>query len=157
MTLAERVAFTSTESGRVQTFPARETMTGSRGLEASSFLARDSWLHEIRIQIGELVLLQEGWDSSVASAISTEAIRVAIECVDLLAEVVQGLRRPFVSPTANGGVNLEWHGIGAHFDLTVEDGTVYAFASAMDIDWEGPIREMPASAIGVLVERFSDE
>lgn len=156
MALAEPMAFTTGLPMRSRTLPALETISGPRGLVTTEAPPAEEWLQEVRVQIKELLLLDVGWDSSVAAAISGDAVETAINCLALVAEAVGGLRRPYVSPTANGGVNIEWHDPDAHFDLTVEDGQVHVFASAPGVEWEGAIRDIPTDAIGVLFSRFAD-
>lgn len=156
MLLAEPMAFTTGTPIYSRTLPARETISGSRGLVTTTAASSGEWLHEVRVQIKELLLLDEGWDSSVAAPISGNSVQEAINFLTLVAEAVDGLRRPYVSPTANGGVNLEWHVPEAHFDVTVEDGDARIFASAPGGEWEGFVREIPTDAIGVLFLHFAD-
>ncbi len=139
-------------TARPQTLGA--AVTRDRGLVSLEGLPKEGWLRDVKAQIAELLFLDEGWDSSVAAAISGSDVEKAIEWVDIISEAVTEIRRPYVSPTVNGGVNIEWHVADAHFDLTVEDGEVDVYASATGVDWEGPIREIPVEAVAVLFRFF---
>ncbi len=137
---------------RPQTLGAAATR--DRGLVSLEGLPKEGWLRDVKAQIAELLFLDEGWDSSVAAAISGSDVVRAINWVDIISEAVPGIRRPYVSPTVNGGVNIEWHGEDAHFDITIEGGEDDVYASAPDVDWEGPIREISEGAVGVLLRYF---
>lgn len=152
MAAAEQVAFTSGIGLLRRTLPSRETICGEEGV--GRILGRQDWLHEVRVQIKELLLLDEAWDGAVASPIDSAAVDWAVQVVTLLNQHIKGLRRPYVSPTANGGVNLEWHAANAHFDITVED-EVWVYAAA-EQEWECSIRELPAAAFEVLSSSFAD-
>lgn len=154
MSLTESMAFTTGVPDRDRALPPRETMSGI-GLATTAKLSPQEWMQDVRVQIKELLLLDDAWDGSAAAPISGAAVEAAIRFVTVSVDEVAGLQRPYVSPTANGGVNLEWHGADAHFDVTFEDD-VWVYASSPSVDWEGSVTEIPTDAVSVLLSHFVD-
>src|ERR1700689_4670777 len=72
------------------------------------------WSHDALIVIKEMWALNEGWDSYGSPRITT----VALDYAGNLVEHMQGLPRPFVAPTSEGGVMFEWH--RSNINLVVE-------------------------------------
>lgn len=155
MTVTDSIAFTTGAPQRSLTLPPRETILGSSRLATTRSAVSQEWLHEVHIQIKELLLLDDAWDGSVASAIGRQPVETAAAFVTVAAKEVPQLCRPYVSPTINGGVNLEWHSADAHFDITFESDW-WVYASAPDCEWEGPLTEISPAAVSVLFSYFAE-
>lgn len=154
MAVVEPMAFTTGALAKPRTLPSRATISGDPPPTTSPGHEGD-WLPDVKVQIKELLLLDPGWDGSVAAPISGAAVEAAIRFLQTAVEFVEGVRRPYVSPTANGGVNVEWHGADAHFDVTVEGDAVWVYASGPDAEWEGPLPDITTEAVGVLTSCFT--
>ncbi len=155
MIVTESMAFTTGAPQRSLTLPQRETILGSSRLATTRSAVPQEWLHEVHIQIKELLLLDDAWDGSVAAAIGRQPVETAAAFVTVAAEELPQLRRPYVSPTINGGVNLEWHSADAHFDVTFESDR-WVYASAPGFEWEGSLREITPDAVSVLFSHFAE-
>lgn len=106
---------------------------------------RPSWLHEVDVEIKELLLLPEGWDGFAAYLVSAEAVRGARSLAAKISKTLPRLRRPTVTPSIDGRVVLEWHSPSRHIDFTVGRESIEVFYEDGELgqDWEGPLPDSP--------------
>lgn len=105
---------------------------------------RPTWGDELERSLDSLTALPQGWDGEGASGVSEVA---ASEAEQLLARVaVDGAPRPFLAPTAEGGVSFEWRSPACTVIVEVEpDGDESALFQhrLSGYIWEGPLTEAP--------------
>lgn len=117
-----------------------------------SLAAPRSWIHEVDIEIKELLLLSEGWDGIVAYPVSPAAIGAARDLAAEICGALPALRRPTVTPSIDGRVVLEWHSPGRHIDFTVGRDSIEVFYEDEEqgLDWEGPLPNAPLNPVTLL-------
>ena len=110
-----------------------------------SGVPRPSWIHEVDIEIKELLLLPEGWDGVAAYLVSAEAVSEARRLAEEISEALPRLRRPTVTPSIDGRVVLEWHSPSRHIDFAVGRESIDVFYEDGELgqDWEGPLPDSP--------------
>jgi hypothetical protein len=74
------------------------------------------WLRATVSQLEEILSLDENWDSYGAEPVSFENAEYAVRLLDFVAGLATPA--PFIAPTPEGSVQLEWHRAG--IDLEVE-------------------------------------
>ena len=111
-----------------------------------------SWLHEVDIEIKELLLLPEGWDGFAAYLVSAEAVREARRLAERINEALPRLRRPTVTPSIDGRVVLEWHSPDRHIDFVAGRESIEVFYEddKLGQDWEGPLPNSPIEPLSFL-------
>lgn len=117
-----------------------------------SLAPQPSWIHEIDIEIKELLLLSEGWDGAAAYPVSTEAVSGARVLAEEIGRALSALRRPTVTPSIDGRVVLEWHSPNRHIDFTVGRGAVEVFYEddEQGLGWDGPLLDSPLDPLAFL-------
>jgi hypothetical protein len=74
------------------------------------------WLRPTVSRLEEILSLSENWDSYGAEPVSFENAEYAVRFLDFVASLTTPA--PFIAPTPEGSVQLEWHRAG--IDLEVE-------------------------------------
>ena len=93
---------------------------GVKLLALSAALDLAPRLHQ---RINELAELQEGWDGEHAEAVKPHALADAVESLKRLSSSATKFKEPFIAPTFNGGIQLEWQSDNRSLDLElVENG-----------------------------------
>jgi hypothetical protein len=115
--------------------PAPETWE----LEVDSFAP--SWLELLVLEINGLARLPVGWDSYGAARLERKAAEFAIM---LLGHMRFGGPAPWVSPTSDGGLHLEWGrgGFGVEVEVS-KDGDVEVL-----VDDNGAMTEWRSTVFG---------
>lgn len=139
--------------------PRHETMSAHDVYLGATTRAADQhsdWLHDVQVDIKELLLLNSGWDGTVADPVSLQAVENSRQLIASVHEALPTLRRPVVTPTIDGRVVIEWHSNEAHFDLNVGNVDVLVFCEARDegIEWEGSAQEIPINPGEFLTRYF---
>lgn len=77
-----------------------------------------SWSHGLLWKISELGDLETGWDSYGARPVDPECAAAAVDfLLDLLDSSTP---QPSIVPTSRGGIQLEWHRLGADLEIEIE-------------------------------------
>jgi len=106
---------------------------------------RTSWEVTTKQQIRGLWDLPEDWDGVDSPALDPMTIDIACQLIDLLSSEIPRLQAPTVTPTAYGGVFVEWHSNERNISFTIEqDGTsdpvaLYFCDLNTGLNWEGSI------------------
>ena len=97
-----------------------------------------SWWTPFLEDVRSLLDLREDWDSYGAPKIGLEASQVATHLVRMLAARLTSMPRPRVSPTARGGIELEWEqgDLVATIDIPSHASHVDVYASEGDRETE---------------------
>ena len=117
-----------------------------------SLAPQSPWIHEVDIEIKELLLLAEGWDGTAAYPVSTVAVGDARNLAAEICGALPALRRPTVTPSIDGRVVLEWHSPGRHIDFTIGRDSIEVFYEDEEqgLDWEGPLPHAPLDPLTFL-------
>lgn len=100
-----------------------------------------AWLKVMISDINRAAQLPQGWDSYGGERLKEKA---ALHSVELLKRMEFGGPAPWVSPTPDGGIHLEWrsHELGLELDIA-EDGDVGVLTED-----DGEIREWTTGPFG---------
>lgn len=139
--------------------PRRDTMSAHDvylGPTTVAVQQHRDWLHDVQVEIKEFLLLNAGWDGTVAEPISLRAVENSRRIIGALHQALPALKRPVVTPTIDGRVVIEWHSSEAHFDLDIGDADVLVFYEARSegIEWEGPAPDVPINPEEFLIRYF---
>src|SRR5208282_331401 len=63
----------------------------------------------LRQRVGELSDLRPNWDGEVAKSVKAPVLGDAVEFLRRLAQRTSAFREPFIVPTFDGFVQIEWH------------------------------------------------
>lgn len=97
---------------------------------------RTHWLIGVAERLNELAALPDGWDGRRAPAVSLEACMGAAQVLGELAD--EQIPRPFISPSLDGGLLMEWDRDGIELDVFVEpDGIATVYYEHGDSGWDG--------------------
>lgn len=129
-----------------------ETRFGGLRLDAGT-----DWVHDVSMEIKELLLLSEGWDGGVAMSISGAAASIARQLAEQASAVVPRLLRPAVTPTVDGRVVLTWHRHDAHIEVTLSASGAEVFYEVEESgeEWEGELEDSPRNPADLLSQYFS--
>jgi hypothetical protein len=100
-----------------------------------------AWLRSTVNQLEEILSLGENWDSYGAAPVSFENAEYAVRLLDFVASLATPA--PFIAPTPEGSVQLEWHRAG--IDLEVEIVSPYRLLVSYEdqaggtSSWEGEV------------------
>jgi hypothetical protein len=83
---------------------------------------RGGWLTDVLGQLDAIRKLPGGWDSHGGEPIRGEIVAATEKLAKSLARFPE-VPRPHASPTAAGGVQLEWEAGGAYFEIHIEEPT----------------------------------
>jgi hypothetical protein len=99
-----------------------------------------AWLEVMISDINRAAQFPQGWDSYGGNRLKEKA---AIHAIELLQTMDFGGPAPWVSPTADGGIHLEWdrHGLGLEIEIT-EHGRVDVVTD------DGEVREWTTGPFG---------
>ena len=120
------------------------------------------WYRSVANNIYSIMSLNDNWDSYGADSISYS---VAKATDDLLINIMQQeTPPPQVVPSANGGIQLEWHDFGIDFEILVTSMS-HAFVTFEDIDggeteWEGVVNydlSKLVHYVNLITDRASDK
>lgn len=107
-----------------------------------------SWLPAALRELSSFAELRPNWDGYQAAPVGLSAIATAAR---VLRGLPPSLRRPTLTPTAEGGISLQWQRGGHDFSLEVtESRPAVVYAQSGDRWWEGPLDEAP----GFVVDAF---
>ena len=104
----------------------------------ASTLPLPMWWERLSHRAEELLHLPAGWDSYQASAVSPVAVEAMFRFLGRF--MADDLPTPQLIPTADGGINVEWH-LGEDGDIEVEfydDGGLEALIVIGDEESELP-------------------
>ena len=76
-----------------------------------------AWIEPTVLRLAELLGLPEGWDSYRAKAIQGRVVSAALHLLESAA--LPYIPAPIVVPTADGGIQFEWHDLGLDIELEV--------------------------------------
>jgi len=112
-----------------------EEATG--GVAMSATAIPDPWMRPVLEAFNTLLGLKPGWDSYRAPKVKPEVGRAAF---DLLRDIMRAKTPvPSIVPTADGGVQIEWHTKGIDLEIEVRSATqatAYFEHRATDESWE---------------------
>ncbi len=141
MSTSERWIHGFGSATRSSVFSAPEEMTTSGTSSAEAIARTADWAYEAHLTIKGFLALQEGWDSYGAPIISDRAIEAALLFVDKIAD----LPKPFVAPTSEGGVVVEWHRKSS--DIALEFGAAGGLEVTYHLPngsaWSGRMVDIP--------------
>lgn len=139
---------------------ARERMLLSDPVEASLDLSdrqllltigrpEAGWLYPVLARIQELDRLREDWDSyggrPISGAVLEQTLRV------LAATMEDDTPTPWIVPTSDGGVQLEWHDEPRSFEVSIASNlAVSAYFTDGAADEEVVEEDLPPSRASVL-------
>jgi hypothetical protein len=91
-------------------FPASLEPTGIADSVNRIVIGRSTPLsHSLRQRVGELSDLKPNWDGEKAKPIRAPVLGDVVEFLRRLAQHTSTLREPFLAPTFDGFVQIEWH------------------------------------------------
>jgi len=97
-----------------------------------------SWLKTMVNQLIEFLYLEENWDTYGARTIDSTSIELTVELI--LSLVKNNTPQPWVVPTPNGHIQLEWHTKGIDLEVEVISPTLVNVSYEDDADgfdnWE---------------------
>jgi hypothetical protein len=102
-----------------------------------------SWLRDVEMQLDLIEFLPEGWDSHGAPSPTSDYVDAGRGLIECLAQA-EGLPRPCVNPTRNGGVQFEWEIGERYFELEIvrEGEATYLYCDDADnIEETGVVSE----------------
>ena len=82
---------------------------------ASSFSA------QLRQKINELVALEPNWDGENAKPVKPHVLADVVETLKRLSQQTEEFREPFLAPTFDGFVQMEWHENNRSLDIEAVD------------------------------------
>lgn len=100
-----------------------------------------SWLADAEESLSKLASLGENWDSYGAKRIEPENVRQTLQ---ILAEVMKPeIAFPWITPLANGGLQMEWDGTdeGSFVGIEVEGNSTTAYVGDEEFPLTGPGRD----------------
>ena len=113
------------------------------------------WVIPATDRLTHLSKLQQNWDSYGASPVSTQAITFAIQVMNEI--MAERTPLPTIVPTADGGVQLEWHLAGIDLEVEVSSEGILSvlYEDAADQQpWEEEFAFIPGLKVGDLKERL---
>ncbi len=117
------------------------------------------WIEPIVKQLGGLLSLQPNWDNDRAGAVKQSAIQNALD--GLFAFMGDQSPIPQLTPTRDGGIQLDWHECGVDLEMAFEaDSEGYAvFSDLLDSsrDWDGPVGTKNEELRKLFSERLNRE
>lgn len=91
------------------------------GVAMSATAPPEQWMQTVLDAFNALLGLKPGWNSYGAATIRPEAGETAFE---LLCDIMRARTPvPSIVPTANGGVQIEWHAKGVDLEIEVRSAT----------------------------------
>ena len=64
---------------------------------------------QIKRKVDDLFALKKGWDGATAEPIKLSALADAVDLIGRLRQGFPSMAEPFISPTYDGNVQLDWH------------------------------------------------
>ena len=113
------------------------------------------WVIPATDRLTHLSKLQQNWDSYGASPVSTQAITFAIQVMNEI--MAERTPLPTIVPTADGGVQLEWHLAGIDLEVEVSSEGILSvlYEDAADQQpWEEEFAFIPGLKVRDLKERL---
>ncbi|ONI67604.1 hypothetical protein BWI15_31365 [Kribbella sp. ALI-6-A] len=115
------------------------------------------WVTQVIERLRTVLALEKGWDGAQGEPVSAEAFQMALT---VLSETMSpDSIAPHVVPTADGGLQLEWHCAGVDLEVYVEaDGRVSAWCQEGSREWEEDFypRARLAKELSLLIGKFCD-
>lgn len=91
-------------------FPASLTPTGIADSVNRIVIGRSATLSPtLRQRVGELSDLKTNWDGETAKAVKAPVLGDSVEFLRRLAQRTNTFREPFLAPTFDGFIQIEWH------------------------------------------------
>ncbi len=110
------------------------------GVTTVAAAASSSWLRRAQQKLRELSMLQANWDSYGSRAIEPDALEVAAELLEAVAQF--GLFEPQIFPVPGGGLQLEWESAKRELELEIlPNGEI----EILIVDTAGNMRESKIS------------
>lgn len=104
---------------QTQQFERNERVTsGSDFLAPRRFFNYYNWLEDVRKQLTEIASLLPNWDSHGASSPKPAFINCGLCLLALLCQE-NGLEKPHINPTRDGGIQFEWESKSRYFELEI--------------------------------------
>ena len=75
---------------------------------------------ELAVKVRELSSLEEGWDGEDGSPVRVDVLARAVMLLRLLKQEGSGFTMPFIAPTFDGSVLLDWTGPGRTLEVQTE-------------------------------------
>ena len=69
----------------------------------------ETLLPSLQRRIAELSALKPNWDDEGAKAVKSHVLADVVEVLKRFAERTNGFREPFLAPTLDGFIQMEWH------------------------------------------------
>lgn len=113
-----------------------------------------------RSKLLELKILQDNWDGYGGSAISTEAMKNAVQFFDLIEGFPGALAIPEMSPTSSGTISFTWDAFGSDIYIEIGNtrfsGFVKSRSAAEPLLFEGHVDEIGPEFVSELQVAISD-
>ncbi len=126
----------------------RELRGKAHRLEVAAGEPVPSWLDESLQKLQEILELEDNWDSYGAPRVGIKRVQAALE---VLLEITPTLApTPSLVPTADGGVQIEWHrdGIDLEIEVVSHLRTVVYFADLQTgEEWEDDLDDQKIHVI----------
>lgn len=116
------------------------TLTAARVVTPTEFILLDeaapAWLQIMVDDINQAATLPRNWDSYGAERLQ---VKSAIRAIELLDRMGFGGPAPWVAPTKDGGLHMEWvrHDLGLELEVTQEGGVSVVLEQVGEItEWD---------------------
>ena len=76
---------------------------------------------QLRQKISELAALESNWDGELAKPVKPQALADVVETLKQLSQQTDEFREPFLAPTFDGFVQMEWRENKRSLDIEVVD------------------------------------
>lgn len=142
--LQQQPFFWSLPEATEEPAPESPRLPADANQESTQFDPRvGAWVREVSERFDYLLSLLPGWDGHEAVPIKSEHVLAAGRF--LSAVMAPETAAPAIVPTADGGVQLEWHQGGVDVEVLFsdceEDVALYVHDLASGNEWEGPAIE----------------
>jgi hypothetical protein len=112
MTMSEEDLMERSESIDYYSCPAPDCICSRTGIPPCE------WLQEVSEQIQAIADLPDNWDSYGASRANAQILKSAHGLIRALS-CVEGVSKPHINPTPDGGIQFEWESRSKYFEVEV--------------------------------------
>ncbi len=96
--------------------------------------ASSSLSPSLRPRISELANLKADWDGEGAKPVKSHVLADAVETLKRLSLFAKDFHEPFIAPTFDGFLQLEWHGVKRSLDIEAVDKGWTAVGTLVESD-----------------------
>lgn len=132
-------------------------LTARAGFYVDCPSSMPTWIEPVLKQVGYLLTLQPNWDNDGAPSINPGAVQKALNALLLFMQDASPI--PQLTPTRDGGVQLDWNEAGIALEIAFEpeeEGyAVFSDLSDSSTDWDGSILSKSGELTRLFFERLN--